>query len=202
MIVSLQWLNDEGHAVGNIDYSYGYSVWNQLTHGHVKGSSKHAFSGYLNLDIQDNTIKARYLVVEIKFTLRPFNASKAETQNVADNEIVPFVYGTYSGETDALCNTDLVFGKDDLKFVKKVGNLVKYTASGRIADTFLYEEIDSQPSEKIDAKQLIGKLELKENREKYVRALLQQATSNCIDFHFTITMSSLELLLSSKLEDL
>jgi hypothetical protein len=132
-------LNDEGQAVGNIGYTFGYSVWNQLTNGHVKGSSKQAFNGYLNLDIKKNTIKARYLVVEIKFTLRPFTASKAETQNVADNEIIPFVYGTYSGETDTLCNADLVFGKDDLKFVKKIGNLAKYTASGRIADTFLYE---------------------------------------------------------------
>jgi hypothetical protein len=74
----MKWFNSDGTQVDSITNFYDYSVWKQLVSSDSKnGKLKNSITGYLSLDLENKDIKTRYVIIEINYTLRPFNASKA-----------------------------------------------------------------------------------------------------------------------------
>jgi hypothetical protein len=56
---------------------YDYPVWKQLVASDSSGNkAKNSITGYLSLSLQEKDMKARYVIIEINNTLRPFNASR------------------------------------------------------------------------------------------------------------------------------
>lgn len=119
--------------------------------------SINSITGCLTLAL-DKDIQTRYLIIEINYTLRPFNASKPEIQNIADNEIVPVVYGTYIGEQDPILNFTHDYHRQQLKFVKKIASLNKFSVNDKNAEISLFEEEDGEAVQSLDIESLKKRL--------------------------------------------
>lgn len=96
MIVSIRWVDSKGNTAGNINHFIDYGQWSQL----VQQSNNK--QGRLTINLSTNKIETRYLIIECNFTLRPLNGAKIEIQNLPDKEIVPLVYGNYTGQQNPI----------------------------------------------------------------------------------------------------
>jgi hypothetical protein len=89
------------------EHYYQEAVWIQLTRNAYSNEMTKLFknpihSGLNCLGVSGLDFHTRYLIVEIAFTLVPNIGDQRELENLPSNEVIPEVFGEYSGELEPL----------------------------------------------------------------------------------------------------
>lgn len=75
----------------DLSFGYDYPAWKSLA------NQKKSTNRFLSIPLANFNIKTRYVQIEVSFTVHPFTACKEEIHNLADNEIIPSLFGSYVG---------------------------------------------------------------------------------------------------------
>ena len=82
---------------------------------------------------------SRYIMIDISFKPHPNIGSAKDIDRVPQTEIIPEIYGEYSGESSFIPHEFTTFHEDHLVFVKSVRHLKKYTINSENSKVYLYD---------------------------------------------------------------
>jgi len=187
------------------EHYYQESAWIQLTRNAYSQEMTKLFknpihSGLNCLAISGLDFHARYLVIEIAFTVIPNTGVQREIDNLPINEVIPEVFGEYSGELDPLFQEYFNVKPGELSFFNtlkfhEISRIAKYSFVKDGVEYLYYDNEDNMPQQE-DKKKHGGRLE--PMSQATVRDILQKGRSkNCLDYDYTV-MSILLLALNNK----
>lgn len=158
-------------------------------------------SGLNCLALSGLDFQARYLVIEMAFTIIPNTGDQRELDNLPINEVVPEVFGEYSGELDPLFQEYFNVKPGELSFYNnlkyhQISRIAKYSFVRDGLEYLYYDNEDNMPQKEEGKKKSTPSLTMSTAAAK---ELLEKGLSKeCLDFDYTI-MSMLLPILSSKL---
>ena len=195
------------HSVKKLVFEHYYqeSAWIQLTRNAYSQEMTKLFknplhSGLNCLAVSGLDFHARYLIIEIAFTVIPNTGVQREIDNLPINEVIPEVFGEYSGELDPLFEDYFNVKPSELSFFNtlkfhEISRIAKYSFVREGVEYFYYDNEDNMPQQE-DKKKHSSRSE--QTSQATVRDLLQKGRSrDCLDYDYTV-MSMLLLALNNK----